>query len=446
VIIKVKSEKIDLIEKNLKTKNIEEYEIYFTEKEIYETMFLKSEPEVEREIEDFEYFIRILTQKGDQTGVGVVKGNSMDSKEIGKNIDTCVLLSKNNITSKYQFPEKRSISKITTADGAILKDPIGIKNDLCEELLSLVKEQKGVVPTFGRLRVHIKKGLLRNSNKVNLDSTKTFFYVEYSLKAERNGKLSEYWNTEYFKEKGHLNFKKRVDEWAKIAKDTLIAEPPKPNKEAIVIFTPHVLKEAIIPVIGFHASGQSFSEETSTYNIDDEVASKEIIIIDDGLLEGGLSSNGWDGEGNPHQKTEVIKKGIFQKRLYDQKYAILNGEDPTGNGIRSIFGGIYNGISNFQIIPGTTSLDDMISDIKEGYYIEKFSWLHPEELSGYFGAEIRNGYYIKNGEFQNPIKLGNVSGNVLEMMKNCLSISKETEFSENSLFPYICFSNLTVSF
>ena len=294
--------------------------------------------------------------------------------------------------------------------------------------------------------MHIKKGLLRNSNEVNLDSTKTFFYVEYSLKAERNGKLSEYWSTEYFKEKEHLNFKIRVGEWAKIAKDTLVAEPPKPNKDAIVIFTPHVLKEAIIPVIGFHASGQSFSEETSAYNINDDVASKEITLIDDGLLEGGLSSNGWDGEGNPHQKTVVIKNGIFQKRLYDQKYAILNDENPTGNGIRSIFGGIFNGVSNFQIISGTTALENIISDIKEGYYIEKFSWLNPEKLSGNFGAEIRNGYYIKNGEFQNPIKLGNVSGNVLEMMKNCLYISKETEFSENSLFPYMCFSNLTVSF
>lgn len=88
----------------------------------------------------------------------------------------------------------------------------------------------------------------------------------------------------------------------------------------------------------------------------------------------------------------------------------------------------------------------MISSIKEGYLIEKFSWLNPDELSGFFGAEIRNGYYIKDGEFKNPIKLGNVSGNVLEMIKNCQYISKETEYVENSLLPYIAFANLTVSF
>ncbi|MFX0041594.1 MAG: metallopeptidase TldD-related protein [Candidatus Hodarchaeota archaeon] len=437
--------KIDLIENNLKAKNIEEYEIYFIDKTMYETIFLKNQPETEREVEDFEYFIRILTQKGDQTGVGIVKGNSLNPKEIKKYIDTCYLLSKNNISSIYHFPEEKSISSIVIADKVILKDPIGIKNDFCEELMRVVEDQKDVVPTFGRLRVHINNNFLRNSNGVNLDSINTFFYLEHSLKAQKNGKLSEYWTTQYFKEKEHLNFEERIGNWAKIAKDTLLAELPKPNKEAIVILPPHVLKEAITPVIGLHASGQGFSEKVSAYNIDDKVASDEITIIDDGLLEGGLRSNSWDGEGNPHQKTEVIKNGIFQKRLYDQKYAMLNNVESTGNGMRSQTGSVLNRVSNLQIIPGTISIDEIISDIKEGYYIEKFSWLSPEELSGFFGAEIRNGYYIKNGEFKNPIKLGNVSGNVLEMIKNCLYVSKEREFSSNSLFPYMVFSDLTVS-
>ena len=87
----------------------------------------------------------------------------------------------------------------------------------------------------------------------------------------------------------------------------------------------------------------------------------------------------------------------------------------------------------------------MISEIKKGYYIQKFSWLNPNEVQGFFGAEIRNGYYIENGEFKYPIKLGNVSGNVLEMIKQCLYISKEREYNQDSYFPYIAFKNLTVS-
>lgn len=440
------SEQIELLEKNLKLKNIEEYEILFANQKNYETIFLKADPETEREIKDFEYIIRILTQKGDQTGIGVVKGNSLDPKEISKNIDVCELISRNNISSKYHFPEKKTPKEISIAEDKILKDPEGSKKDLSEELVRVVEDQKGVVPTFGRFRIHKQKKFLRNSNGLDLSAHKTFFFVEFALKAEKNGKLSEFWTTQYFKDRKHLNFQSRVEKWTKLAKDTLNAEPPIPNKDAIVLFAPYVLREAIIPVIGFHALGKAFSEKLSSFNVNDKVASEGITVTDNGLLEGGLSTNPWDGEGTPHQSTEIIKNGIFQNRLFDEKYAILESTISTGNGIRNVSGAVSNGVSNFQVFPGNISLEEMISSIKEGYLIEKFSWLNPDELSGFFGAEIRNGYYIKDGEFKNPIKLGNVSGNVLEMIKNCQYISKETEYVENSLLPYIAFANLTVSF
>jgi len=441
-------EKLDKIEAILKSKNIQEFEIFFLEKRIYETIFLKDKAENEREISDFEYFLRILTQKDNKTGIGVVKGNSLESSQIEKDIDTCVLLSKINSSdslSKYEFPSSANISHVNTADKSILSDPLTIKKDLAEALVSEVNQQKDVVPTFLRFRIHSNHSFLRNSNDLKLDARKTYFFMEFSLKAQEKGKLSEFWDCGYYKEKEHLNFNERVSSWARRAKDTLRAVEPKPSGNAIVIFSPSVLKEAINPVIGIHALGQAHAEKISRFNIGDVVASENITIIDDGLLEGGLSSNAWDSEGNPHQVTEVIKNGVFQNRLYDQMYAMLEKKQSTGNAKRAQNGTVVNEISNFKILPGDISFNDMVSDIKEGYFIDKFSWLNPDDVSGNFGAEIRNGYYIKNGEFHNPIKLGNVSGNVLEMMKNCVYISKEREFIENTLYPYMAFKNLNVS-
>jgi len=438
-------ERLDKIEAILKSKKIQEFEIFSVKKSIYETIFLKDKTENEREISDFEYFIRILTQKENKTGIGVVKGNSLESRQIEKNIDTCVLLSKLNSSSEYDFPSNINIPPINTADKSILSDPLTIKKDLTEVLISEVNQQKDVLPTFLRFRIHNNHSFLRNSNDLNLNATKTYFFMEFSLKAEENGKLSEFWDVGYYKEKEHLNLNERVSSWARRAKDTLRAVEPKPSDNALVIFSPSVLKQAINSVIGTHALGQAHAEKISRFNIGDVVASENITVIDDGLLEGGMSSNSWDSEGNPHQVTEVIRNGVFQNRLYDQMYAILEEKQSTGNAIRAESGTIVNWISNLKILPGDISFNDMISDIKEGYYIDKFSWLNPDEVSGNFGAEIRSGYYIKNGELQNPIKLGNVSGNVLEMVKNCVYISKEREFNENTLFPYMAFKNLNVS-
>ena len=253
-------ERLDKIEKILGSKKIKEFEIFYVEKSIYETIFLKDKTENEREINEFEYFIRILTQKENKTGIGVVKGNSLESNQIEKNIDTCVLLSKINSSSKYDFPSNVKISPINTADKAILSDPLTFKKDLTEVLISEVNQQKDVIPTFLRFRIHNNHNLLRNSNNLQLDARKTYFFMEFSLKAQKDGKLSEFWDVGYYKEKEHLNLNERVSSWARRAKDTLRAVEPKPSDDSLVIFSPKVLRQAINPVVGVHALGKAHAE------------------------------------------------------------------------------------------------------------------------------------------------------------------------------------------
>lgn len=438
-------EKIEFIEKILKSRNVQEYEVFLKGRKVYESIFLKDKVDNQRSINDFEYSFRILSQKENKTGIGIVKGNSLKPREIEKNIDTCIRLSKINLNTKYHFPSRSTTQKVSLYDRNVIDDPIGTKNDLVEELLFEIKQNKDVLPTFGRFRVHIDEFFLRNSNSVDRSAVRSYFFIEFSLKAHKEGKISEYWPYLFIKEKKHLNFAKRVKKWANLAQDTLKAKPPKPAKDATIIFSPQVLHDAINPVIGAHASGKAFHEKVSLFKMNEKVASGNITIYDDGLLEGGLATNGWDGEGTPHQRIEIIKQGIFQKRLFDQKYAIIENTESTGNGIKAMDGSIINSISNLEILPGDMSLDEMIYSLKEGYYIEQFSWLNPSELTGTFGAEIRNGYYIKDGKFETPIKLGNVSGNVIQMIKNCLYLSREREYFANNLFPYMAFKNLTVS-
>lgn len=439
------NEKLDLIEKEIKSKNLSDYEIFLVEGKAYESIFLKDKVDNERDVNDFKYILRILSHKEGKTGIGVVKGNSLNSKEIERNIDTCISIAKTNMGSKFYFPGQASFQDLLISDKKVIQEPLNIKNDLAEELISEVKQYKEIQPTFGRFRVHIDELSLRNSNSLDLSILKTYFFIEFSLKAQQNGKLSEYWPFLFIKERNQLNFSKRVERWVRLAQDSLIAKVPKQNKNATVIFSPWALNKALNPVIGNHASGRAFHQKISRFKIDEKVASEDITIIDDGLLNGGIRTNGWDSEGSPHQRTEIIKNGIFQKRLFDQRFGLLSNQGSTGNGLRTKNGTVDNDISNLEILPGTMNLNDIILEINEGYYIEQFSDLNPSKLSGAFGAEIRNGYYIKNGKFEHPIKLGNISGNVLKMIGECQYISKEREHFENSFFPYMAFNNLTVS-
>ncbi|MBD3193424.1 MAG: hypothetical protein GF317_00095, partial [Candidatus Lokiarchaeota archaeon] len=433
------NKKLDLIEKKLKSKKIEEYEIFLVERNIFETQLRKTEIDSERDVNDFEYIIRILNQNEDSTGIGLVKGNSLSESNLDRSIDTCTKLSKLNLGPKYVFPEVTSYPNIKVAEDDILKDPVSIKKNKINTLISATAKLKETKLTFGRFRVHVHKQFLRNCKELDLNSIKTFFYMEFALKAKENDKLSEFWDVDYIKSQSDLKLKDRVQKWSKFAIDALHAKKPDSKKNAAVIFSPNLLSDALNPVLGFHCSGQAHFEKTSSIEIGKAIAGDQISLFDDGLLEGGLKSDNWDGEGNPHQKTPLIEDGIFKNRIYDQKYALLEEKKSTGNGIRTDNGSINNTITNFYIPPGNNNLEDIIHDLKEGYLIQKCSWLNPDNYSGSFGAEIRYGYYIKDGEIKLPIKGGNLSGNVLAMLQNIIAVSQEQEFSGNSLFPYIAF-------
>jgi PmbA protein len=437
----------EMVEKALKSKQVEEYEIYINESNYYENIFLKNQIDNEREGKDVEYTVRILTQKNKQTGIGVTKGNSLELNDINKTIDLAISISKQNVGSQYYFPNtKKSYQDLILAEKRVLQDPIGVKNQLSEMLIRNINEQKHVLPTFGRFRIHIDNLSLKNSNGLSLDSRITSFFVECALKAQNTNKLSEYWPYLFFKNQEQLKFDERVAQWAKFAEDTLNAKAPLPKSKITVIFSPQLIENALIPVLDFHSSAKAYHEKMALFNPEDNIASSNLTIIDNGIMPGGLYSNNWDGEGNPRQSTIMVKEGVFKNRLYDQKYALLENRESTGNGIRAPNGPITNGITNLEILPGDLSFDDIISEIKEGYFIESCAWLNPSPITGDFGTLISNGYYIEKGKIQYAVQGGNVSGNVFKMLKECEYISKERDFAKNCLLPYIAFSGLTISY
>ena len=209
-------EKLDLIEQQIKSKNITEYEIYLVDHKNYESIFLKNIVDNKREISDLEYILRILNQKENQTGIGLVKGNSLEPNNIARNIDVCLSIAKNNMSSKFNFPEKASYQDVLISDKKVIQDPLSIKDDLAEELISEIKQYNEVQSTFGRFRVHLDEISLRNSNALELSTLKTYFFLEFSLKAQKNGKLSEYWPFLFIKERDHLNFPNRIKKWVKL--------------------------------------------------------------------------------------------------------------------------------------------------------------------------------------------------------------------------------------
>ncbi len=159
-----------------------------------------------------------------------------------------------------------------------------------------------------------------------------------------------------------------------------------------------------------------------------KIASSCINILDDGLLEKGLVTRPFDGEGVPSKTTLLVENGVLKTYLNNLKYAKLFDHEPTGNASRSA--GSIPGVSPTNVIlkPGKRSLDDIMRDVVKGVYITEFMGLHTvNPVTGDFSVGAK-GALIENGQITKPVSGIAISGNMIEFLKQVDDVASNFEF------------------
>ncbi len=151
----------------------------------------------------------------------------------------------------------------------------------------------------------------------------------------------------------------------------------------------------------------------------------ELTVVDDGSgPEGASGTNKYDDEGVPTKKTYLITNGILTGRLHSRETAGKMGEEPTGNAraVNEKFEPIVR-MTNTYIEPRDWSIDEMIRDIEEGYYV-KGSRGGMTNLD-MFTFSAGEAYKIEKGEITERVRDLSLTGNVFETMKNIDAIGKD---------------------
>jgi len=436
----------------LKKAGVEEFDLYRLKVTVNEVQLRGSEIEIIRgPVESCGYTVRVLSRKDGLTGLG--QSSCSESSKLEKCMRDSKNLSQLNLQKlRYEFPSAKKDSKTRIADDHILKNGEQAVQQYSESLLQTLKTElkskPSVKPTFGKIRTYVMETLLENSTGLRKEKTETYFYVELALKVSSAKELAEFWPRKFSRTIDAMEPDKILPEWIKLAEDTLRAKMPVTRKIPIIL-SPQSVCDLLVPTIGAHAMGEMKFKKQTLLNKEDQIASECLTIQDDGLLDYGLVSSPFDDEGNAQRTKTVIEKGVFKNYLYDQKYALNMDEMATGNGLKSLSGmtnimnkhtlSISGAPTNFSIKPGNTSLENMISEVKNGILLEQFSWLNPDSLSTSFSSEIRNAYEIKNGEYAQALKGGMVSGKVLDMIRNISAVSNE-QFIESGATAFSCVS------
>lgn len=180
----------------------------------------------------------------------------------------------------------------------------------------------------------------------------------------------------------------------------------------------------------------------------EKIASDCITIRDDGLLEGGMASAVFDGEGVPCRNKAVVEDGVLRTLLYDMKYAALCGRESTGNGFRSGFRPpVSCAPSNFYITPSDTTFEDILKRAGDGIYITDVEGLHAgaNTVSGDFSLSAM-GFLIKDGKISSPVEQITAAANFFELLKAVEAVGKDLRFNMSGTgSPSVLVRNISIS-
>ncbi len=158
------------------------------------------------------------------------------------------------------------------------------------------------------------------------------------------------------------------------------------------------------------------------WEIGKKVGSEILSIVDDGN-EIGMGYTPFDDEGTKAKKTYLIKNGILSGRLHSAQTAAALYEKPTGNARAVSFE--YEPIvrmTTTYIEPGDKTFEELISDIKEGIYVETVKYGTGMST---FTIAPSLAYMIRNGKLAEPVKISVVTGSVFEALYNIEGLSND---------------------
>jgi PmbA protein len=236
-------------------------------------------------------------------------------------------------------------------------------------------------------------------------------------------------------------------EAAKLSVSALKTKPIE-TKTTTLILTQFALQDLLGYTLINAVRADSVQRGQSPFKgrIGEKVASENLTIYDDGLYPSGMRTWLFDGEGVPHQKTAIIEKGVLKNFIYDNYSAKKENKESTGNASRAGYlstPGVDT--TNFHILPGTTTADDMLKQVDDGLLIYYLQGAHSSNpVSGEFSVVATPAWKIQKGEIAYASRGVMLAGNIFEVLKNVSIVGSNERQMGGLIAPWITVENVRV--
>jgi len=166
------------------------------------------------------------------------------------------------------------------------------------------------------------------------------------------------------------------------------------------------------------------------------IMADDLTIIDDGLMEGGFSSGGRDGEGVPRSKQTLVQEGKLVGSFWSTRDAAQQVAEGRVDAAESTGSASYashqsppsTGCSELILTStkGTTEWDQLIESIEQGYVVNSVMGAHTANpTSGDFSVTTSSILKVVDGEIVGALKQAGLSGNISKALGSDVALGDD---------------------
>jgi PmbA protein len=221
--------------------------------------------------------------------------------------------------------------------------------------------------------------------------------------------------------------------------------PRKPKTGRVpIVYAPRVANGLLRHLAGA-INGAAIARGTSFLKdkLGEPVFAEGLNVIDDPHRRRGLRSRPFDAEGLATGRRKLIEDGRLTTWLLDLASARQLGLAPTGHASRGVSGPPSPTTSNLYLEPGSLTPEELIADIKQGFYVTELIGMGVNGITGDYSRGAA-GFWIENGEIVYPVSEATVAGNLKDMFK-ALTPANDLNFKYGTDAPTVRIDGMTVA-
>jgi len=200
-----------------------------------------------------------------------------------------------------------------------------------------------------------------------------------------------------------------------------------------VVLDPYATADllAMLNLVGMGAQSVVKGQSWMLDRIGKRAMSEAVSIWDDGRDPEGLPL-GFDCEGVPKQRLDIVRDGVIQGPVFDGKTAKRLGAVSTGHALSPFLPALARGFGplamNLRMAAGEAATEELIASTERGLYITRFHYtrtVHPRDCV--VTGMTRDGVFlIERGKLAYPIKDLRFTQSYVDALNAVESIGSET--------------------